>query len=93
MEDLIAAAAKYNITPGTKEQLAGLSERLRSVWNHTRRLGDRGYTPLELEILQKKAGLSSGAGKPGPVQKCQKIYPNDPCPCGSGRKYKKCCGR
>lgn len=22
-----------------------------------------------------------------------KVYPNDPCPCGSGRKYKKCCGR
>ena len=22
-----------------------------------------------------------------------KIYPNEPCPCGSGRKYKKCCGR
>ncbi|MFR8386552.1 MAG: SEC-C metal-binding domain-containing protein, partial [Blautia massiliensis (ex Durand et al. 2017)] len=20
-------------------------------------------------------------------------YPNDPCPCGSGKKYKKCCGR
>ena len=23
----------------------------------------------------------------------EKIYPNDPCPCGSGKKYKKCCGR
>ena len=23
----------------------------------------------------------------------QKVYPNDPCPCGSGKKYKKCCGR
>ena len=22
----------------------------------------------------------------------EKIYPNDPCPCGSGKKYKKCCG-
>lgn len=22
-----------------------------------------------------------------------KIYPNDPCPCGSGKKYKKCCGK
>lgn len=22
-----------------------------------------------------------------------KVYPNDPCPCGSGKKYKKCCGR
>ena len=27
------------------------------------------------------------------VSKPKKIYPNDPCPCGSGKKYKKCCGR
>ena len=29
----------------------------------------------------------------GTVKKGKKIYPNDPCPCGSGRKYKKCCGK
>ena len=28
-----------------------------------------------------------------PVVKEKKVYPNDPCPCGSGKKYKKCCGR
>nr|WP_319021204.1 SEC-C metal-binding domain-containing protein [[Ruminococcus] lactaris] len=28
-----------------------------------------------------------------PIVKETKIYPNDPCPCGSGKKYKKCCGR
>ena len=27
------------------------------------------------------------------VVKGDKVYPNDPCPCGSGKKYKKCCGR
>lgn len=27
-----------------------------------------------------------------PVVKEDRIYPNDPCPCGSGKKYKKCCG-
>lgn len=27
------------------------------------------------------------------VVKDQKVYPNDPCPCGSGKKYKKCCGK
>ena len=27
------------------------------------------------------------------IVKEQKVYPNDPCPCGSGKKYKKCCGR
>lgn len=27
------------------------------------------------------------------VHKDPKVYPNDPCPCGSGKKYKKCCGK
>jgi hypothetical protein len=27
------------------------------------------------------------------IVKEPKIYPNDPCPCGSGKKYKKCCGK
>jgi preprotein translocase subunit SecA len=27
------------------------------------------------------------------IVKDTKIYPNDPCPCGSGKKYKKCCGK
>lgn len=27
------------------------------------------------------------------IRKPEKVYPNDPCPCGSGKKYKKCCGK
>ena len=27
------------------------------------------------------------------IVKDAKVYPNDPCPCGSGKKYKKCCGK
>lgn len=27
------------------------------------------------------------------IVKGDKVYPNDPCPCGSGKKYKKCCGK
>ena len=27
------------------------------------------------------------------IVKEAKVYPNDPCPCGSGKKYKKCCGK
>ncbi|MCI6886335.1 MAG: SEC-C domain-containing protein [Lachnospiraceae bacterium] len=29
----------------------------------------------------------------GTIRKAKKIFPNDPCPCGSGKKYKKCCGK
>ena len=37
------------------------------------------------------AGKSAGPKKPV-VNKGQKVGRNDPCPCGSGKKYKKCCG-
>jgi SWIM/SEC-C metal-binding protein len=30
--------------------------------------------------------------RPTPLRNPQKVGRNDPCPCGSGRKYKKCCG-
>ena len=35
-------------------------------------------------------GQSLGTGA---AKAAVKIYPNDPCPCGSGKKYKKCCGK
>ena len=39
------------------------------------------------------SGSSDGTDKPRPVRNTEKrVGPNDPCPCGSGRKYKKCCG-
>ena len=38
------------------------------------------------------AGMDDGTVKKKPVVKKVKVNPNDPCPCGSGKKYKKCCG-
>jgi preprotein translocase subunit SecA len=38
------------------------------------------------------AGQSDGTVKKAPVVKKSAPAPNDPCPCGSGKKYKKCCG-
>jgi len=45
----------------------------------------------ELEMLQFAGGEASGAPK-AQVIKGAKVGRNDPCPCGSGKKYKKCCG-
>lgn len=49
----------------------------------------------ELEDAQKRSRRSffSGWNRGVPEIKAEKIYPNDPCPCGSGKKYKKCCGK
>ena len=49
------------------------------------------------ERVAKVTGQSGGSedaassGKKEPVRKTIKVGPNDPCPCGSGKKYKKCC--
>ena len=39
------------------------------------------------------SGADDGSDKKRPVKKGEKVGRNDPCPCGSGKKYKKCCGR
>ena len=47
------------------------------------------------QVLNGNAGMKGEGGqkvKPTPVKRAEKVGPNDPCPCGSGKKYKKCCG-
>ena len=43
--------------------------------------------------ITSTSGASDGSEKKKPVKKGQKVGRNDPCPCGSGKKYKQCCGR
>ncbi|MDO5294310.1 MAG: preprotein translocase subunit SecA [bacterium] len=50
---------------------------------------------VEREEVAKVTGTNKdeSAGKAPVKRKDKKVQPNDPCPCGSGRKYKQCCGR
>ena len=51
---------------------------------------------IEREQVAKVTSTNkdNSAGPKKPVQRKEdKVYPNDPCPCGSGKKYKQCCGR
>ena len=50
---------------------------------------------VEREAAAKVTGTNKDASAPSAPKKRaeQKIYPNDPCPCGSGKKYKQCHGR
>ena len=85
------------ILSNNDEKLEGMKKRkeaegqLNNLLNYTRVIRYRGHTRKEYLHMQ-----SIGQGKKGKVIACpgsKKIYPNDPCPCGSGKKYKKCCGR
>ena len=53
---------------------------------------------LEQKVEREQVAQVTGTNKDSgaarkPVKKEGRIYPNDPCPCGSGKKYKQCCGR
>ena len=57
------------------------------------------HIKIEQKVEREQVAKVTGTNKDdslakGPVKRDNaKIYPNDPCPCGSGKKYKNCCGR
>ena len=73
------------------------NEMLESIQQDTVRLlfHVRVEQKVEREQVAKVTGTNKDESGPRkPVQRAErKIYPNDPCPCGSGKKYKQCCGR
>ncbi len=82
-----------------KESLDMFEEMIASIQAETvRRLYSvRLKTNEELKRQQVASGITENHGGDGTVKKqprkVQKIGRNDPCPCGSGKKYKQCCGR
>ena len=58
------------------------------------------YTRADKPVGRKQVLTAANANRLGgaktvkvlPMKKAPKVGPNDPCPCGSGKKYKKCCG-
>jgi len=46
----------------------------------------------QMLLAQQQAAASGGAGNSQVKREAPKVGRNDPCPCGSGKKYKKCCG-
>ena len=79
---------KENVVFDSDEQMKKFTTLLVDANNHTRMLDFRGHTPEEKGHVAVPIPM-----KKTPVTAPKKIYPNDPCPCGSGKKYKKCCGR
>ena len=89
MEETLEALGKEGVAAG--EGLRGL---LAAAQADTRMLTLRGHTVSEWRqeeaAKKQEEDRRKGAGRTL-LQPRRKIYPNEPCPCGSGRKYKKCC--
>ena len=57
------------------------------------------HVKIEQKVEREQVAKVTGTNKDETAQnapkkrEAAKVYPNDPCPCGSGKKYKQCCGR
>lgn len=73
-------------------------DRLVPFMNGTRQWALKGYAPSDLSAKRNNAPIAAPARAAGGVsnvfsiQTGKKVGRNEPCPCGSGKKFKKCCG-
>ena len=99
MSSVSKALERADVVFDNEQQVNEMMRLMMDMSNHIRRWEHNGNTPQEifeefekphLRPLPKKpyrAGTSNGV----PFEKKVKIGRNDPCPCGSGKKYKNCC--
>lgn len=99
--DGLLAEFEYQNIHLTFAQMDALIPLLVEVRNNTRLWANRGYTPVEMRLLHSKGTAPLASRGMGTVMKANftpreesapKVGRNDPCPCGSGKKHKKCCG-
>ncbi|SES07587.1 YecA family protein [Salipaludibacillus aurantiacus] len=86
--------AIYGVEFKDEKEVNKLVPLILDLANHTRLWENNGFTPHELSESSEKPNLmplplmKDSVSTAGPSEKAGR---NDPCPCGSGKKYKKCC--
>lgn len=91
---LLSTFNHYKISFVNDRQWEEAIELLTDLANNTRIWENNGHTSVEIygeEALQELSLSHLLTGKPAVTKKKQTIGRNAPCPCGSGKKYKKCC--
>ena len=86
LEEMHAILDRHKVPFDGEEQLQKFIDLLAPAVNNFRTWENKGYTPIEVEKL-----LESQIPERPKVHRPKKTLPNQPCPCGSGKKYKKCC--
>lgn len=94
MQEIFEVLDDLGLMVDSEKELHMLIQQVNQLWNNTRKMVNRGYTPMEMRnmktpVLTKKS-FNDNIIDIRAVRK-DKLYPNDPCPCGSGKKYKNCC--
>ena len=81
---------KTNLSTLKMDDVNTVISLMADCYNNSPSVFNRGFSPAEL--APKKPQVESQANNRKPFVNTNKIGRNDPCPCGSGKKYKKCCG-
>ena len=92
MSEIMDEFMHKDIVFESTHQMQLVASIVNEVYNNTRLWSNAGHTPYELRnrfehgsAQQTEVSISSTSAK-------AKVGRNEPCPCGSGKKYKKCCG-
>lgn len=80
ISELLVSLENYGLVLSDFKEVQQFTQLMQKAHNHTRMWINRGYSPQELREIM------------GAQKARVKVGRNDPCPCGSGKKYKKCCG-
>lgn len=93
VDDLFEEFEYKGVTIKNKKQVDKLLPHMANLMNNTRGPWNRGYTAKELDVINGENKIVEFPIAPIREDATEKIGRNEPCPCGSGRKYKVCCGR
>lgn len=97
IQTIFDAFNKMKISFKDMNQANEVTQLIMELSNNTRIWENNGHTPQEIFEKFEKPNLRPLPDKPfqfggsNVIEKKEKIGRNDPCPCGSGKKYKKCC--
>lgn len=89
LQDLVDFMEENDLIAESEKELERIVELYVDVHNNTRIAWNRGNKPSDVLMADPEMGGRKNAAAP----KEKKVGRNDPCPCGSGKKYKHCCGK
>ena len=87
--ELSPIMSQYDLILSSEKKLRQFIELVTNAKNYTRIWEHKGHTPDEIFKMHSQSMIGQPAAVPKPRTK---VGRNDPCPCGSGKKFKKCCG-
>lgn len=93
VNDLFEEFEYKGVTIKNRKQVEKLLPHIGNLINHTRGIWNRGYTAKELDMIRGENKIVEFPTTLVREESERKVGRNEPCPCGSGRKYKACCGK